>query len=191
REGSGQEVRGELETGGDRERGLRDTSLEEGSGLETKGRSIADPRTSRWSNPRATAPPCSSGICNQPLWGHPGGGLRSSPAHLTPARGPAVTFDLAAARTRDKGAWAHLPRGHPWEWPDPVPRGLGTFLCPLLQDKVLLQQPAYIQRDAWGPKVLLTPSTPKASVIRKTAESMQLTSIKLRHTFPSPGRGGH
>lgn len=45
--------------------------------------------------------------------GGPGRGVvpRSGPAHLTPARGPAVTFDLAEAATRDKEAWAHLLRG--------------------------------------------------------------------------------
>lgn len=40
-------------------------------------------------------------------------------------------------RTGDKEPRAHLPRGHPWERPDPAPGGLGTGPCPLQQRELI------------------------------------------------------
>ena len=65
--------------------------------------------------PTPWRPPGPSLVAPGPLnpWGPPGGGSNSGPAPLTPARGPAQTFDLAAAADRGQRGQGPSAEGAP------------------------------------------------------------------------------
>lgn len=111
KEGSGKGGRGE---GWGREPGLRDTSLGAGSEATVWGQfgdlgEEGRRRPQNQAGPTPRRPPRPLPVLRRPA---PPGALRESgPTPLTPARGPAVTFDLAAAADGDKEARAHLRGG--------------------------------------------------------------------------------